>query len=310
MDGHLRLGVDPVAPPHAQQLPDGRAANGVLHVVVKDAGRAGVAQHVGVALLQVRAREGPVLEAGAGVVVVNEGDGVRGGEPDQPRRVAVLIHQPPALPLGDRLLQHRLGGKIKRGGAVAGGDAPGELPVAVRILARPQHALLVLAAVPELAHREPRLAALNVLTCIHAAESHREVQPPPVKLGSAPQPGQPRGVVVSHPWLRVVDVGGRCVEGAGGGRAAAAIVRQAVGRNDALVPGRVLPEPVPQAAGALLRCASVVEHDVRHHRQPRPVRRANQALQLRRRAVGCVQVVEVSGEVALWAYADGRWRQP
>lgn len=43
-------------------------------MVPEDARGAGVGDDVGVALQQVRAGEGPVIERGAGVVVLDEGD--------------------------------------------------------------------------------------------------------------------------------------------------------------------------------------------------------------------------------------------
>ena len=54
------------------------------------------------------------LTGPAGVVVVHEGDRALGPPADQPRRLAVRVPQAPELVFGNRLLQHRLGGKIKR----------------------------------------------------------------------------------------------------------------------------------------------------------------------------------------------------
>jgi hypothetical protein len=81
-----------VRPPQLDELPNLVAQAALEKVVVEDAGGAGVRQDVGVPLLQAVAGEGPVLEGGAGVVVVNEGDRAAGPHANHARRLP--LHMP------------------------------------------------------------------------------------------------------------------------------------------------------------------------------------------------------------------------
>ena len=103
---HLRATLDAQLFADLDERADAFAEAGLPEVVPEDAGRARVREDVGVALVQVLAGEGPVVECGACVVVLDECNGARGPHAQHAGRPPLAVYQPPVLASPHGLLQY------------------------------------------------------------------------------------------------------------------------------------------------------------------------------------------------------------
>lgn len=101
--------VDTVLPSNRQQLLDGLSQAILLlpEVVIKHSGRAWVGEDVCIALGEVVGGEGPVIERGTGVMVVDEGDGAGRPHAQQAWGTALGIYQPPVLTAAHSFLHRK-----------------------------------------------------------------------------------------------------------------------------------------------------------------------------------------------------------
>ncbi|CAM0943928.1 unnamed protein product [Alopecurus aequalis] len=275
-----------------------------------------VREDVGVSLHDLVGGEGPHVLRGAGVVVVDEGDGLGGQRSDHAGRFAVGAAQPPQLALNGHV-KDSLGGEVERGGRARDADLvhPVDqlLPVLVLVLVR-----LAVPAVgqrrPYLGHRKVGLRAVDVHLGDVGGVALGEVEAPAVEADVGLEPVEPLDELLLDGGVEVVDVGG-AAEVAAGVRVARAVSVGAVVAADhvgapveACVGGAALEEAVDAAAVLVLRRA-VVDDDVRHRLDALAVERGDQGLELRLVAVlARVQVVQPARHVPL--LGDGvrrRW---
>ncbi|BAH94350.1 Os08g0473800, partial [Oryza sativa Japonica Group] len=281
-----------------------------------DAGDSGVGEDVGVALHDLVGGERPKLLRRAGVVVVDERDGLLWQPPDHAGGLAVAVAQPPQLAL-DARLQEALGGEVERHRRPADGVHPvHQLLPALVLVGRRLAVAVVAQRVPYLGDDEARLAALDVHLSDVRGVSLGEVEAPAVEADVGLEPVEPVGELPLDARVEVVDVGRRAEPLAGVAVARAVGVLRVVAADHAGAPveavvGRPALEHAVHAAGVLLLGAPVVDHDVGDALDALPVERRDQRLELRRRAVlGRVQVVETPRHVPLRRHGVRRRRQP
>mmetsp|Transcript_16293 Transcript_16293/g.45393 ORF Transcript_16293/g.45393 Transcript_16293/m.45393 type:complete len:358 (+) Transcript_16293:322-1395(+) len=255
-------------------------------------------EDVGVALLDMIPREGPVLEAGASVVVVYEGHCAARPHANQAGGLALGVHQTPALVSAHSLLENALGGEIKGCGGAAGAVDPVDCALPVGVLVILQHAAVVGARVPVLTKRKLWHRCVDILLRVLAGVANDKVEAPPVKADGVLQPSEPVNVVLAHLLLGVVDVGGRRIHLPSAARPTAVEV-MAVRGDDGRVPWQPATKLVPLAAFALGRGTAVVDDNVGHSLQPKLMRRAVELAEVALGAVGGVEVVQVPWQVAL-----------
>ena len=267
------------------------------------------------------------LTGPAGVVVVHEGDRALGPPADQPRRLAVRVPQAPELVFGNRLLQHRLGGKIKRrrGRFRAVQPVAHALPHRVLIQREPSVGLPARLG-PKLGdvHRPRPHGVVHVLLHKSRAVSFGVIEPPPDEPDGVFEPVEPRGEFAPHVLVGVVQVR------RGRERLARVAVTLAVKHGIVLDDGPRSPRPVealpglhvvgwrerhvaedpPGAVLVLSVRAPVVDDDIRHRLDPRGFELATQRLEFLFCAVPAVEVVEPLGQVSLRRDGVRRRREP
>ena len=275
-----------------------------------------VREDVGVSLHDPVGGEWPHVLRGAGVVVVDEGDGLGGPLSDHAGGLAVGAAQPPQLALhGD--VEDALGGEVERGGRARGANLVHPvhqlLPVVVLVQVR-----LTIPAVrqrrPYLGHGEVGLRAVDVHLGGVGRVALGEVEAPAVEADVGLEPVEPLDELLLHSRVEVVDVRGAAEVGAGVRVARSVSVWAVVAADhvgspvEACIRGAALEEAVDAAPVLVLRRA-VVDDDVGDCLDALAVERGDQGLELRLVAVlARVQVVQPAGHVPL--LGDGlrrRW---
>mmetsp|Transcript_20377 Transcript_20377/g.39014 ORF Transcript_20377/g.39014 Transcript_20377/m.39014 type:complete len:286 (-) Transcript_20377:1603-2460(-) len=178
----------------------------------------------------------------------------------------------------------------------------------MRVLVVREHAVRVVAGVPELPKGELGHTGVHVLACELARVSLHVVEAPPVKPDVLAHPPHPLLEALAHALLGVVDVGSGPVLLARGRRAAARPLG-VVGGDVRLVPCQPAAELVPLPV-LLTRRAPMVDDDVRYRLDVLLAHLAQQSLELHLRAELGVEVVKVQRQVALQGHALGGGRQP
>mmetsp|Transcript_7826 Transcript_7826/g.23112 ORF Transcript_7826/g.23112 Transcript_7826/m.23112 type:complete len:327 (-) Transcript_7826:334-1314(-) len=246
----------------------------------------------------------------ASVVVIDEGDGAGGPPPDDPRRFALRIPQPPELPQVQRFLQHPLGAEVEPGSGAPGGVAPVHDALAVRVLVVRQPAPRVIAAVrPHLSHNDLWLRRLHVLLHVLTPISLGKVEPPAIKAHVMSEPRQPGLEVASHPLRGVVQIGSRLEEVLCFDSASASELGGLVANYAGCVPRISTGVLVPLSVWTLLLGTSVVDHHIGQSLQAVPVKRGYAAFQVCLVAVGCAEAIVVLRHVAFGGNGlAGRWK--
>mmetsp|Transcript_115075 Transcript_115075/g.336525 ORF Transcript_115075/g.336525 Transcript_115075/m.336525 type:complete len:208 (-) Transcript_115075:199-822(-) len=175
-------------------------------VVPENAWDSRVREDVGVAYDHLVAGERPVALCAACIVIVNERDRILGHPPDESRRFARRVSQPPVLAVANCLLEDTLGREVKgsRGLARSVDPVANILPILVLIVA--EAIVVVLHVAPQLADRPSRLALSAVQAHVFCRITLHEVEPPRIEANLQPQPPQPDADALLHPRVRVVDV--------------------------------------------------------------------------------------------------------
>merc|ERR1719262_1591275 len=288
---------------------DRLAQLGLLPVVPEHAGRPRVRKDVGVALVQVVAGEGPVTQGGPRVVVLDERRRARRPEPHEARGAPLSVHEAPALPPHDCLLQYPLRGEVERRGGAPRFVTPVHDALAVAVLVVVQDAVSVVARIPELPKGQRRHAAVDVLARELPRVALHVVKAPAVVADALPEPLQPVDQVLADALLGVVDVRGGCVVLA---RAPRAVAPEfcVVSGDGPRVPGQAPTEDVPPSLVVLAVRATVIDHDVRDALHTTAMKALQESHEVLLGAISGFRVVQIPRQVALGAHRVRRGGQP
>mmetsp|Transcript_10316 Transcript_10316/g.17757 ORF Transcript_10316/g.17757 Transcript_10316/m.17757 type:complete len:339 (+) Transcript_10316:872-1888(+) len=265
-------------------------------------------QQVGVPLLDMLRREGPMIQRGARVMVVYERHRARGPQAHHAWGAALRVGEAPALVPPERLLQDALRGEVEGRGGAAGGVAPVHSPLPMGVLVVGEHPIGVVASIPELSDGQPRHGGVHVLLREVPTVSLHEVEAETVVADDLAHPLHPLLQLGPHHVVGVVNVGGGSVLIPGPGVASSAPFRIVAG-DHALIPGEAAPKLVPPAV-LLDGGAAMVDHDVRDGLDVALPHLLDQVYQLLLGSVLRVQVVQVQRQVPLLTDRLRRWRQP
>mmetsp|Transcript_16110 Transcript_16110/g.32617 ORF Transcript_16110/g.32617 Transcript_16110/m.32617 type:complete len:466 (-) Transcript_16110:304-1701(-) len=315
LDVHRGVHRDARLPPGPRELDD--LAPVVLapveDMVPENRGDARVRQDVGVADEHLVVRERPVALGAPGVVVVDEGHGVRRHPSDHARRLPVAVAEAPILAVPYSFLQHAFRGEVKGGALLVRAVDPihGVLPVLVLVVA--EAVVVVSHVTPQLADGPGRRALLAVVPDEVRRVALHEVEAPGIKSDLELQPAHPDTDALLHSLVPVVDVWrgvelaveltrvvlarpvGEIVPEGDGPAAPVHDPRKARAVLDARR-GELVPAPL----AVLLVAAAVVDDDIRHGADVVFMQGLDQSLERLPIAVfRTVEVEELGGQVAL-----------